>query len=59
MVREVVELESDQQYTKTVKTTSDYFFQGDAFFFIREILRQTSDPRWEIIKREDEQIKKA
>lgn len=34
MVREVVELESDQQYTKTVKTTSDYFFQGDAFFLL-------------------------
>ena len=58
MAREVVELESNQQYTKTVQTTSDFFFQADAFF-IREILRQTSDPRWEILKRENEQIKKA
>jgi len=58
MAREVVELESNQQYTKTVQTTSDFFFQDDAFF-IREILRQTSDPRWEILKRENEQIKKA
>ena len=58
MAREVVELESNQQYTKTVQTTSDFFFQGDAFF-IREILRETSDPRWEILKRENEQIKKA
>ena len=58
MAREVVELESNQQYTKTVQTTSDFFFQGDTFF-IRELLRQTSDPRWEILKRENEQIKKA